>query len=352
MTGAYLVPSFGGVVNVTIDQMPNDPAKAVPYTINKMRRYASQDSSSPILQAAVRDACSARGSVVDLCRSIYTWARTHVRFELDDVKSEGAGFGQGNEVLVRPVDLLRMPDPSEDCDGFSMLVVSMLLAARRMFGVDLRPSFCTLATQAQAPTEFTHVYVWVDVPGAGFAMDASHGPVFGWEQPNRFNKRKLWPVGESMFQNVQAPARLGSRRAPVFQRARRLGDGEDVVQPGDLALMDAQYGITGPPPTITDTTAGFTYQLSPSGNYFPSLSSNAGSSSGTPSWISQLIPALTNAGTVLGVSALGPAGARVSTNAAGALGLSLPSNVGQTVASLVPVLVFGGLAVVVIKALK
>lgn len=349
MTAAYLVPSFGGVVNVSIDPMPNDPAKAVPFTIDKMRRYAVQDSSSPIVQAAVRDACSARGSVVDLCRSIYTWARSHVRFELDDVKSEGAGFGSGNEVLVRPVDLLRMFDPSEDCDGFSMLVVSMLLAARNMFGVDLRPSFCTLATQAQAPTEFTHVYVWVDVPGAGFAMDASHGPSFGWEQPNRFGKRKLWPVGESMLQNVQAPARLGSRRAPVFQRGRRLGD----PLPDDPGLDSAVASWAAATDASVDSTVLNAGLGQNAGSvFFPSLQSNAGSASTTPSWVTQLIPGLINAGTVLGVSALGPSGARVSTNAAGSLGLSLPNNVSQSVASLVPILIFGGLAVVVIKALK
>lgn len=339
----YFVPSFAGTVRVQSERMPDDPGAAVAFTIRRMTQYATEDARSPIVQAAVRDACPARGSVVDVCRCIYSWARSHVRFEPDDVKSEGAGFGSGNEVLVRPVDLLRMADPSEDCDGYSMLVVSMLLAARRLFGLDIRPSFCTLATRADAPTEFTHVYVFADVPGAGFALDASHGPSFGWEQPNRFRKRKLWPVGESMFQNVNPPARLGRPRVSVVTAGKRLGDALPY-DPGADAAVAAWANANE---AALDSTI-----LNNSFDYFPSLSSNAGSSSGTPGWVSALIPSLVNAGTVLGVSALAPSGAKVQTNAAGQLGLSLPSNFSQSLGSLLPLVLVGGLAVVVIKAIK
>lgn len=211
MTGTAFHPLFGGVIRFETETLPDDPDSSVAATVRKMTEYAVEDSRSPGVERAVLAALPV-GQVrpVEILENFHQWIRRRVRFEEDDDTAAGAGFGSGNEVLIRPVDLLSMSKPSEDCDGFSMLVASMVLAAGRLLHLPFRVSFVTVAANPERPREFSHVYCYVGLGGRLIAFDASHGPYLGWEINDRFHKRAVWPVGEFMFARTRGRiGRLG-----------------------------------------------------------------------------------------------------------------------------------------------
>jgi hypothetical protein len=139
-------------------------------TIRRMGQYAAEDSRSPIVRDAVFKALPNDLDLdfmkcAQVVQAIYQWVADHIRFTEDDVPAERGGFGKGNEVLVRPVDILRMPTPQGDCDCFSMLLVSMLMYAARLLSLDLRECFVTVAADRSHPAEFSHVYPYAIADG-------------------------------------------------------------------------------------------------------------------------------------------------------------------------------------------
>jgi hypothetical protein len=74
--------------------------------------------------------------------------------------------------------LLRMQDPAEDCDGFTMLTAALCTA----LGV---PVFiATVAADGRDPSRFSHVFPCAQLEGGNILpLDASHGSGPGWMVP-------------------------------------------------------------------------------------------------------------------------------------------------------------------------
>lgn len=155
-----------------------------------MGRYAREDAGTPEVVAVLRSLQPG-----NLLQRIHAWIRAHVRFVTDARNAQAASLWNPAEVelLIRPCDLLRMDDPSGDCDDFSMLTAALLMAAGQ------HAEFVTIAANPDHPDTWSHVYVQTRTPWGAVAMDTSHGPAPGWEYPRPFRKQ-TWPTGERSMQ--------------------------------------------------------------------------------------------------------------------------------------------------------
>jgi hypothetical protein len=154
-----------------------------------MVRFALRDSTAPAIRRAAADAIAGAASREpgDQAAAIHHWIRAHVRFVPDSkLAARFSDSPEEAEVLVPPVDVLDMRRPEGDCDDFSMLAAAMLLAA------GIPAAFVTVAADEHSP-DYSHVYVRAYLP-AGAALDASHGPTFGWESKPK-GKIRVWPIG-------------------------------------------------------------------------------------------------------------------------------------------------------------
>jgi hypothetical protein len=191
-------PAFAGAVRLTTlaRPIPESDESATAQTIGVMAELVREDSTAPSIRRAT--AAAIAGTPRDqenVAAAIHRWVREHVRFVQD---SSLAGFSpdpDAAEVLVRPIDLLSMPQPEGDCDDFSMLAAAMLRSA------GIRSAFKTVAADATSP-DYSHVYVVTLLPSGAKALDASHGPYFGWEAPAT-GKARVWAIDkETMKSNL------------------------------------------------------------------------------------------------------------------------------------------------------
>lgn len=183
-------PQFRGPVNATVYQTPDDDEQATAQTIALMAHYVRQDSQSPIVRRAAAEAArEAQGNDVPaLAAAVWRWIRARVRFVADSVPAAAVtNKPELAELLIRPVDLLTMPEPAGDCDDQSMLCAAML----RALGVET--AFRTVAADSSQPQFYSHVYVVVYSPAGEIPLDCSHGPRPGWEVEAR-GKVRTWRI--------------------------------------------------------------------------------------------------------------------------------------------------------------
>jgi len=142
-------------------------------------------------------------------RAVYNWIQRNIRFTKDPLTKE---------TLFPPQELLKIR--AGDCDDISMLMGAMLLA----LGYPAR--LVTIAANPSDPSEFSHVYVEVEIPpGSGnwMVVDAArYGAQFGVEPPAYFRKR-AWSLVDDHYQDLNGMTRLrglaGYTRVPQY-----LGD--------------------------------------------------------------------------------------------------------------------------------
>ncbi len=187
LAGPFFDPAFGRDVVCTIEE--RDPSASdeanTAQSIEKMRGYSIADSQAPIIQRATAEAAAAGGGL----EGLHQWIRSHVRYVpgRDLVTWWRGPDADEDQVLIRPADLLAMPEPSGDCAVFSMLTAAMAraLGFRRI-------EFKTVKADRDEPDLYSHVYAVVD----GVPMDTSHGPYPGWEVSQRqaIYGERLWTV--------------------------------------------------------------------------------------------------------------------------------------------------------------
>ena len=191
-------PAFAGVVQAEALEVPDDPDLQVQATIELMSRYASEDACSPeVRELASRITAGAREQSEKAAR-IWDYVRHSVYFAHDEVLANPllplvSSRTPIVEILIRPRDLISMCSSGAcrrmaDCDDYSMLVASLLLAC------GIRAAFVTVAADPQDLTRFSHVYVaaYTD-SGDRIPLDASHGKYPGWEVRN-VGRRREWPL--------------------------------------------------------------------------------------------------------------------------------------------------------------
>ncbi len=200
-------------------------------------------------------------------QAIYDWVLRNIRFTKDPLTKES---------LYPPQELLKIR--AGDCDDISMLLGALLLA-------DGYPAqLVTVAANPQAPDEFSHVYVEVELPpGSGnwMAMDAARlGAQFG-VAPAMYYRKRVWSLVDDSYQDMKGIASLRMTRLrglAGYTHVAGLGDdggfdwsslATDIIQetPQIMAIASGQptksnIVATGPYATFaTSYTPGATVPM-------------------------------------------------------------------------------------------
>ncbi len=119
-------------------------------------------------------------SVSAACDACWWWAKHHVKFKQDDTAIlQLLNERYQLELLVTPSVLVRMRKPEEDCDGFTMLLASLLSILQIPWRV------VVVAASPADPSQFSHVFLAAVLPdGSLHYLDASHGLYPGWHVPD------------------------------------------------------------------------------------------------------------------------------------------------------------------------
>ena len=193
-TPPFSHPLFGAApVRAQLALQPADDELRTAHTVGLMARYAREDSRHPLIRRAALEAIRdlrQRNPRQEAGR-VWRWIRDRVQFIEDRDIAALAGIRDADEteVLIRPVDLVTMPEPSGDCDDYSMLTASMLRA------LGIPSAFRAIAADASQPDTYSHVYVVAFIDGQELVLDASHGPRPGWEAPAA-GKVRTWRIDE------------------------------------------------------------------------------------------------------------------------------------------------------------
>lgn len=191
-TGPLSHPAFSGPVRAQAIARPDDDEAATAETAGIMAAMIRQDSKDELVKlAAAAAVAGAAGQVERQIEAVFAWVKAHVRFREDSaIAAQLRGLAltpEDTEVLIRPADLLRMPEPAGDCDDFAMLGGAMLAA----LGIPV--ALVTIAADPAEPDVYTHVYLLAASPSGPIAVDASHGPRVGWQAPAA-GKARIWEV--------------------------------------------------------------------------------------------------------------------------------------------------------------
>lgn len=242
-----LHPQFRTPIQATIHQVESDDDEIVTaQTIQLMAEYAREDSVSPIVRRAAASAAltAQDNSAASKAAAVWQWIRDHVRFQLDSVTAAPVSETPDlAELLIRPVDILTMPQMLGDCDDQSMLCASML----RALGID--SSFKTVAADKAAPDRYSHVYVVAHTPEGDLSLDCSHGPHPGWEVTPE-GKTRIWRI-EAMHQlgaidwgsiiktGVEAGSEIAKARFGQPPEGTYIQQGSNVIyrQPADSSAL-------------------------------------------------------------------------------------------------------------------
>lgn len=220
----WLVPPRAHV----IDRDLNDE-ESTGQTIDWMRRHTLEDFRSAAVRSAAAAATRGRQTPAQAAAGIFEWIKSRIRFRRDSETALIAGLDDPSqaEVLIRPVDLLAMDQPAEDCDGFAMLTAAMLLAA------GIQPEWVTIEADPRFPGQYSHIYTRAVLPDGRLAMDTSHGPRPGWEAPAT-GKKRTWSMRTGLGEGT-------SFWQEIFKQGANTG----------LTILSNRYGQ--PPPSYQET---------------------------------------------------------------------------------------------------
>ena len=193
-----------GAVKYRVRELSVWPDRQVGQTIGVMRERVSEDAQTPEFQQWAWQVCG-EGDDVERVGRAFEHVKGVVSFQRDETSAaqlEGEGVDAGDvvEVIIRPLDMKRYVERGVamgDCDDFSMYLAALLEAC------NIACSFVTVAADAQAPYQFSHVYVAaypvVDGVKVRVPLDASHGPMPGWEaeQVVEVQRKQEWSVGNA-----------------------------------------------------------------------------------------------------------------------------------------------------------
>jgi len=209
-----------GRVNYSLAAVPDYGDDQTAAVISLMTKYAVEDSKSDVVKQAIGQAKLEMPTESPEAQIFY-YVRGRVRFVADESTALPLQRWYQEpivESLIRPVDLLNMrPIAQGDCDDFSMLVASMLLAE----GIPC--SFVTVAADDRDPQQFSHVYVASYRDGKRTPIDASHGLFPGWEadRDSVFRKRE-WPIRDEKQDQYQAAILASVLLIGVYYASRNL----------------------------------------------------------------------------------------------------------------------------------
>src|ERR1700677_281706 len=162
-----------------------------------------------------------------LAWGVFWYVKHSVKFRLDEGTMFQIGERDQQDLLIAPEVLVRMKDPAEDCDGFTMLTAALLTC----LGVPVL--IATVATEADDPSRWSHVFLCAIVNGGVMPLDTSHGPAPGWMVPkHRIHRWQTWKL-DGTPADVKIPSYQGLHG---YSATRRGGLGQVRVG-GRLVMM-------------------------------------------------------------------------------------------------------------------
>lgn len=170
-----------------------------------------------------------------LAWGVFWYVKHYVKFRSDEATMFRVGEANQQDLLISPAVLVRMKDPSEDCDGFTMLTAAMLT----ILGVPVL--IATVAVDEDNPDRWSHVFLVALINGRVKPLDTSHGTGPGWMVPRRrINRWQTWTL-DGRPANVPIPSYQGLNGYV----ASGLGAGRRRVPPAVMRLAQRARGMSG-----------------------------------------------------------------------------------------------------------
>jgi hypothetical protein len=254
---AAVIPIDGGnhgprlVVERVTAETDND--KVTQQTIRTMARYVRESLKDPLVLSAASQAQRRFGSgstapgdarsrrMLDVW-GVFWFIKHLVKFQSDDGKAlQYPQLAQDSgdwlqDLLVSPSVLLRMQQPKEDCDGFTMLAAAMLAA------LDIPAYIVTVAADPKEPSRWSHVFAAAVIDGKTIPLDTSHGLYPGWMVPQEHIYRiQAWDL-DGAKANLKFPDPRRHTLHGYYRRGAGFAGLGDCTDP-----TDPSFPCSGPP---------------------------------------------------------------------------------------------------------
>lgn len=185
-----------------------DPDTATRQTVEKMSDYIRDAIADPAVRACADYAWKRFGlsspSPEAKCWAVFWWVKHCISFRQDEATMFRVGLHDEQDLLIAPSVLVRMADPAEDCDGFTMLGSAMLA----ILGIPVYIG--TAAADHSRPQEFSHVFPIAKIGDRVLPLDMSHGPRPGWMIPRRDVLRfQAWGLDGKPTNDITVPTFQG-----------------------------------------------------------------------------------------------------------------------------------------------
>lgn len=243
---------------IALERFPaaTDTDSVTSQTVGLMCRYINEAADSdPAVQAAASWAANhyARGSddPTMLAWAAFWFAKHNVKFVVDEAPLFRLGEAGQQDLLISPSVLIRMRNPQEDCDGFTMLVCALLRAMAVPYAV------VTIAAGPEDPERWSHVFAMAFTP-APLPLDASHGSGPGWMVPAAHTFRwQCWDC-EGQPIDVARPRPHGLHGwKPSSYGLGVFGLGQGCVQTGVDEDGDPIYDCSGASTPASDASGSY-----------------------------------------------------------------------------------------------
>jgi hypothetical protein len=245
----------GPAPRVVLEREPAaaDSDTATLQTVKRMCTYIRESIPDEKVRAAADYAWKRFGCGIDTpamkCWGVFWWLKHSIAFRLDEATMFRIGERDQQDLLISPAVLVRMKNPAEDCDGFTMLCAAMLGA----LGVPV--VIATVAANRSEPDRWSHVFPCALLPGDQvMPLDASHGSAPGWMVPPQDIFRwQSWSLDAEPV-DVRPLAHGGLhgyvRRGRGFRGLGDYGDGSDnVITPTDPFVIPTTTPVNFGTPT-------------------------------------------------------------------------------------------------------
>lgn len=182
-------------------------------------------------------------------RAVYDWVRRNIRYTKDPVTKEK---------LYPPAELLKIR--AGDCDDISSLINVFATA----LGYPSR--WVTISTQADNPSEFTHVYSEVEVPpGSGnwIALDAARLDSQFGEEPPMYYRKRAWDVSSDSYQDLAGNVRKLPKFLSGYATVGGMGQDWSAVLQQSLAETPAIIAAASGRGTATSPYGSYTTPYTP-----------------------------------------------------------------------------------------
>ena len=242
-------PNSAAPVPVVMERRPaaEDSDTATAQTIRMMCDYIRKCASDPVIEGLAARSWKVWGTASNdpsmRAWGVFWLVKHAVKFRHDEATMFRIGEPNQQDLLTAPDVLVRMDDPAEDCDGFTMLVCSLLSC----LGVGW--VIATVAADPKEPGRWSHVFPIALLPSGPLPLDASHGPGPGWMVPQeRIFRWQCWDLDAKPV-NMPMPQRPMGNYIRRGRRGRGFGGLGDTCfdangNPYDCGGDNTVVGVT------------------------------------------------------------------------------------------------------------